>query len=346
MHSRIVSRTFSCVLVVVLMTMRVSLAAPADKSWTFSLYFENDLFADSDQHYTNGIKLSWISPDLTRYRDSGKLPAWSQPYIDLLPFIHEPGLQRNITLSVGQNIYTPQDISRKDLIRDDRPYAGWLYFGAAFHNKNPRRLDSMEVQLGLVGPLSFAEQAQTLVHELRGFAKPEGWSHQLKTEPGIALVYERKWRTVLPPRHGLGFDLISHAGGALGNIQTYANAGLEARIGWNLPADFGNSLIRPGGDTNAPVDASDPRRRRHGFGFHLFASVDGRAVARDIFLDGNTFASSHRVDKRNLVADLAAGASLIAGRFKLSFAKVLRTREFRGQAANHRFGSVTLSYTY
>ena len=78
----------------------------------------------------------------------------------------------------------------------------------------------------------------------------------------------------------------------------------------------------------------------------MFAYVDGRAVARDIFLDGNTISDSHSVDKRNFVADFAAGAAIIYDRFKLSFAKVIRTREFDDQPSNHRFGSITLSYTF
>ena len=317
----------------------------AERSWTFSAYFENDLFANTDGHYTNGVKLSWMSPDLTRYRDSGALPEWSGPLVARLPFIHEPGLQRTVAVSVGQNIYTPEDISRSDRVLDDRPYAGWLYLGLGFHNRNLRRMDSLEVQVGVVGPLSFAEQAQTLVHEVRGFAKPKGWAHQLKTEPGLQFIYERKWRTVTSAGHGPGFDFISHLGGALGNVQTYANAGFETRAGWNLPVDYGDSLIRPGGDTSAPTGFRDPRRRR-GFGWHLFASAAARVVARDLFVAGNTLASSHGLEERRWVTDLAAGASVIAGRFKLTMARVLRTREFRGQHANHRFGSVSLSFSY
>jgi hypothetical protein len=33
----------------------------------FSLYFENDLFADTDQQYTNGTKIGWVSPDLEAF---------------------------------------------------------------------------------------------------------------------------------------------------------------------------------------------------------------------------------------------------------------------------------------
>lgn len=338
----------SIVAVLLLPAAPVSSREAYDNSWTFSVHFENDLFADTDQNYTNGIKLSWVSPDLTRFRDSERLPDWSHQYIDLLPFINDQERERNIVFSVGQSIYTPEDTSRPGLIRDDRPYAGWLYFGTAFHSKKVSRLDSLEVQFGVVGPLSFAEEAQTLVHELRDLEKPKGWDHQLDFEPGLNFIYERKWRsTLVGSDRGLSVDIISHAGATLGNIQIYGNTGFELRAGWNLPGDFGTSPIRPGGDTNDPIHKRDPRRSRDAaFGLHLFAYVDGRAVARDIFLDGNTFADSHSVDKRHFVADFAAGAAVIYDRFKLSFARVVRTREFHGQPSNHHFGSISLSYTF
>jgi len=319
-----------------------------EKSWTFSFYFENDLFADTDQNYTNGVKLTWISSDLTSYAESGKLPDWSLPYIHRLPFINEPGLQRNIALTIGQNMYTPQDISRQDLIVDDRPYAGWTYFGIAFHSKNDRHLDTMEIQLGIVGPASFAEETQSLVHELGGSQRPNGWDNQLKNEPGLAVVYERKLRLLQGGDSGdPGFDVIAHLGGTLGNVYTYANTGMEVRAGLNIPTDFGDALIRPAGDTNAAVNALDPRLSgKNGFGLYVFSSVSGRVVLRDIFLDGNTFADSHNVDKKYFVADVAAGVSLVIHHFKLSYAQVLRTKEFKGQQDNHSFGSITISFSW
>ena len=318
----------------------------AQKAWTFSVYFENDLFTHTDKHYTNGTKLSWISPDLTSYKESNKLPDWSLPLIRRLPFINKPGLQRNIALSIGQNMYTPKDTSREDLIEDDRPYAGWTYFGISFHSKDDRRLDSIEFQMGIVGPESYAEQTQKFVHSTRGLDEPKGWDNQLKNEPGLNIIYECKWR-LIEARQGLGFDTITHLGGSVGNISTYANTGIEARFGWNIPRDFGVSLIRPAGDTNAPVDEQDPRFfGTRGFSLHFFASADGRAVLRDIFLDGNTFTDSHSIDKKHFVADIAAGVCLIYYRFKLSYAQVFRTKEFRGQENEHTFGSISFSFTF
>jgi hypothetical protein len=53
--------------------------------------------------------------------------------------------------------------------------------------------------------------------------------------------------------------------------------------------DFGASPIRPGGGTSAPVGRRDPRLNpRSDVGQVFFIGADGRAVARNIFLDGNT----------------------------------------------------------
>jgi hypothetical protein len=320
-----------------------------DKSWTFTFRLENDLFAGTDRHYTNGIKLSWISPDLTRFRDSDQLPDWGKQIVNRLPYSQMEGLQRNIVFSIGQNMYTPADIEARELLRNDRPYAGWLYGSAAFHNKDYRHLDTFEVQAGFVGPVSLAEETQDLIHDLRGIDKANGWDNQIKNEPGLNLIYEHKDRILTPVTlSGFGFDAITHYGGALGNVFTYANAGLEMRLGWNLPTDFGTSLLRPGGETNAPADTQDPRFQEigHGFSLHAFAAVSGRMVFHDIFLDGNTFRDSHSVDKEFLVGDLVYGISLIVDSVKVSYAQVLRTREFEGQDSGQNFGSISISYTY
>jgi lipid A 3-O-deacylase len=331
-------------------------ARPPSESWTFTFRFENDLFANTDQHYTNGIKLSWTSPDLDRFKD---LPWLQQDKavqntinagLRKLPFSGDASRQRHVTLSLGQLIFTPRDIQTTQLIPDDRPYAGWLYGSVAFDTKTYNKLDSFEVQAGFTGELSLAEQAQNLVHSIRGIPTAKGWDNQIGNELAFAFIYDHKHRYI-PNRDFVkkwGIDAISSVGFALGTAFTHASAGLEVRAGWNLPADFGTSLIRPGGETSAPADRADPRYQDkfQSFSFHIFAAAYGRAVARDIFLDGNTFAHSPSVDKKNYVADLIIGASLSYRRFKLAYSHVLRTKEFRGQDGVQKFGSVTISYTY
>jgi hypothetical protein len=321
---------------------------PGNNPWTASVYFENDIFAGTDHNYTNGVKLTWVSPDLSSYAKSEKLPQWSLPLVSRIPFIHEPGFQRNVSFSVGQNMYTPSDTESRELVEDGRPYAGWLYVSAGFYSKNMDRLDAVELQAGIVGPLSMAEETQRIVHEIKGVAVPNGWDHQLENEPGIMAVYEHKSRYF---RHkddnGFNIDNVLFAGGALGNVGIYANAGMEFRMGFNIPRDFGTSLIRPGGSTNAPINNpdSDPLKNRP-LGVYLLAGFNGRFVLHDIFLDGNTFDDSHSVDKKHFVADFGIGGSIVYRSLKISYCHVNRTKQFENQDSAHRFGSISVSFTF
>lgn len=316
---------------------------------TFTLSFENDLFDGTDRQYTNGVKLTWMSQDLSRYQDDRRIPKWSYPLIEALPVINRPGAQRIVSFSIGQNIYTPEDIRLTELSENDRPYAGITYLGFGLHSKDRRRMDTIEINLGMVGPHSYAEETQKIVHEITNSAEPRGWRHQLKDEFIINLFYERKWRfKEMDMGRGWGADLIPHLGGALGNAWTGLNVGSQVRFGWNLPNDFGTFLIRPGSDTNAPIDDKDPRfnPRFHRLGIHLFAGVDVRYMAHYIFLDGNTFRDSHSVDKRPVVGNFMVGVGVIFHRLKVSYGHVFQTKEFYGQKEAQSYGSLTFSFSY
>ncbi|MBC8040715.1 MAG: lipid A deacylase LpxR family protein [Opitutaceae bacterium] len=309
-----------------------------------TLYFENDYFGGEDRHYTNGVKLSWISGDLTDWGQEG----WRKNVIEGLPFVNRPDTQKNIGLAIGQNIYTPQATNLVVPDPADRPYAGWSYLELSFISKTERVMDKLAVQAGIVGPQSYAEDSQRIVHEWINDDAPRGWDSQLKNELGINLIVERKWRLYGRSfSETLGFDFIPHAGASLGNVQTYANAGGLVRLGFNLPSDFGVDLIRGGGAVSAPVDDEDPRvSEKRNWSFFVFGGVDGRAVARDIFLDGNTFRDSASVDKKNFVGDAYYGFGVIIGTWQLTYTEAMRTLEFDGQDGKSYFGSVTLSKAF
>ncbi len=310
--------------------------------WAQSIYFENDLFSGTDQNYTNGVKVSLISPDLSPHAETGKLPRKLLEIIHDIPFIKESGPQftHKVEFSIGQNINTPADISKYELIPDGRPYSGWLYVSASYHRKNIVNnvadfMDTVEMQFGMIGPASFVEDTQKFVHKVFGRPRPNGWDNQLSNEPGLVIVFERKW-LFHPNLKGFGYDAITHLGGALGNVHTYLNGGFELRLGWNIAKNFGISLIRPAGSTRLVVDKD--------FSFYIFGAVNGRAVMHDIFLDGNTFTESHSVDKKRFVADLAAGVTVSYNRLLFTWAQIIRTREFDTQGDNHGFGALSLTF--
>lgn len=336
-------KILSILTTILALTFLVRPGLAADNLWTHSVYFENDLFAGTDQAYTNGVKYSLISPDLSPHAAEGQVPRRILEYIHRIPFIKEssPNYSHKAEFSFGQNMYTPENIGERNLVVSDRPYAGWSYFGMAYHRKffetgKPSFMDSVEVQIGLIGPESFAEETQKFIHKLRDLQRPEGWDNQLHNEPGLVIAYERKWLFFSPDKHGLDYDAILHAGASVGNVSTYANAGMELRFGWNLPKNFGASIIRPTGSSRLSVDED--------LSAYLFAATDGRAVGLDIFLDGNNFTDSHDVDKRPFVADLAVGMGISYRKFMCMVTRIDRTKEFATQPHSHAFGSLVFSF--
>jgi hypothetical protein len=148
-------------------------------------------------------------------------------------------------------------------------------------------------------------------------------------------------------RSGFDWELLPHAGAAIGNVYTYANAGAELRMGLNLPDDFGTASIGTAATTSTPVDGNlGADRAWFDLGAYAFARVDGRAVAHNIFLDGNTFGDSHSVGHNVFVADLSVGVAINIKNTKLAYALVYRTKEFRGQEADQIFGTVSLNWTF
>ena len=211
------------------------------------------------------------------------------------------------------------------------------------------RMDTLEIDLGILGRHSYTEDIRKTWHKWIDSTDPKGWDNQLKDEPLLNVFFERKWRLLRSALgHGFAYDLIPHLRCSLGNAMTAADFGGQVRFGWNLPRDFGTFLIRPGSDTNAPMDEDDPRfyPSFNRFGVHLFAGLDALAVARNILLDGNTFRDSHSVDKKPFVYHFIMGACIIVHRFKISYACVYQTREYDTQREAQKYGSVTVSFSY
>ena len=315
-----------------------------------TVYSENDkYFAGTDEHYTNGFKLSALSADLTNFT-SDPVPHPVQQLARVLDRLVPPGRDCKLGLALGQNLYTPANIATRAPQPNDRPYAAWLYTSAAFQVYQPprvfatgwralARLDTLEFTAGLVGPGAIGRQVQNNVHSLLGLAHANGWTNQIHNEPGLDLALERKWRVATDhARDSWGADIIPHVGATVGNIFTFASVGAELRAGWCLPTDFGTNLIRPSGESNA--------RRRAAWSAFAFAAFDGRAVARDVTLDGNTFRSSPHVPKEAFVGDSLGGIAIGTRRWQFTYAQAVRTKEYKSQIKASVFGSISATLYY
>ncbi len=170
--------------------------------------------------------------------------------------------------------------------------------------QEPVRLDTLQLDLGLIGRRRAASSCRTISTDMIGVAQANGWANQLHNEPTIGIGFERRWRTartVLFDDPKLEVDFIPRIGAALGNVAIYGDVGGTARIGKNLRDDFGPPRPRPA------LPGSEAFIGDGSFGWYLFAGVDGQVVGRNIFLDGNTDGYSLRVSHRPFVAEGPGG---------------------------------------
>ncbi|MCP1675045.1 hypothetical protein J2T57_002193 [Natronocella acetinitrilica] len=307
-------------------------AMAQDPTWgTLTLEHENDLFAGEDRYYTSGVRVTWLSPD-------DRVPGWVRRGSEWVPMFNPDG-ELKLSYSIGQNMYTASDITLADPPENDRPYAGWLYATVGLGSQTPTRLDRLQLSLGVIGPASLADRTQRQVHRHLDAPQPAGWDTQLRNEPAVLLTYERQWREFAGrTSDGWGWDFTPYLGGSLGNVFTQLTTGITGRLGWRMMQDWGPPRIQPA------LPGSGIFRARSDLGGYVFVSLDGRAVARDIFLDGNSFRNSRSVEKRNLVGEIQVGMVVnVSRRVRLAYTHVFPSREFRGQTGTQDFGSFSLS---
>ncbi|MDX2235996.1 MAG: lipid A deacylase LpxR family protein [Hyphomonadaceae bacterium] len=316
---------------------------PTQDRGVLSFVVENDsLSSGNDRNYTSGVKLAYVAP-------ADVMPDWIRD---------RDGITRPISgsdpdfwgVAIGQSIFTPEDIQSVPPPTDQHPYAGWLYLQIMMAAEEdtapgvaPGHLDLYELELGIVGPGAQGRQAQRGIHAALGAPDPQGWDFQLEDEFAFALAFERRWRALrlytdyVPG--GLELDLTPNAGITLGTLRTEAKAGVALRVGYGLDGDYGPTRVRPG-LTGVGHFAARP------FAWSVFAAVDGRAVGRNLFLDGNTYRDSASVEKRNFVLDAQLGFTVQVQDVRLAYTYVTRTEEFETQSALQDFGALSLSFRF
>ncbi|HEX2859021.1 MAG TPA: lipid A deacylase LpxR family protein [Alphaproteobacteria bacterium] len=303
----------------------------------FTLSAENDsLTRSGDRYYTNGLRLSWLEL-------KSRPPEWAEWVAEHVPMFNA-GNPMAVQYTIGQNMYTPSKINIYGPQYGDRPYAGYLYGSVGLTEGDGDVVNDLEMSLGVVGPLSFAEQTQVNFHHLIHVHPPKGWDNQLHNEPAIGLSWARRWPTFweTPVWGGGAVGLMPSVGVTVGNVYDLASAGASLMWRSDASAVMDNPLrVRPSiPGTGYYATNSKPV-------FTLSVGAEQRAVARNIFLDGNTFGDNDiNVQKRNFVTDLQASAGVSWNRYRLAYTTVYRTKEFYGQRRGQVFGGLNFSFKY
>ena len=131
----------------------------------------DDLTLNGDQHYTQGLRLSYT------YSDE-QTPGWAKSLAHWLPAFGLKIEAPRLGYVLGQSMYTPDNLRAETVIPNDRPYAGWLYGGLILQREGVATkhsipvLDTFQFQTGVIGPESMAETFQCWWHDSTGFIVP------------------------------------------------------------------------------------------------------------------------------------------------------------------------------
>ncbi|MEP6618581.1 MAG: lipid A deacylase LpxR family protein [bacterium] len=303
--------------------MALALACPSQSggqelSRTVRVSVENDYFdfwlppdKRSDDNYTHGMRIGWDAiavPAFARAAICGKRACGS-------------------TFEIGQEIYTPTDDAVLP-IPGQRPYAGWLYARASAIAASDRTRREVGVTLGVTGAPSLAAQTQEIFHHLiTGFRTPLGWNQQLSAEPAIAVSASQTWLFSAPGSAGRWGDVAPAYHAEIGTLRTSVAVGGRMRTGLALTHPW---LV----DSHArPWEA------------YVFVGGQTEAVGRDLFLDGNTFHRSVRVDHTPLVSTLERGIGVRLWRLGVEYRAVTSGREYRTGPPSHSFGGIGMVWS-
>lgn len=283
---------------------------------------DNDLYTSSknDQYYTNGLELFY------RYLSKKTKP-------NVLKKINE--------IHIGQYMYSPRTIyvNQEDMF--DRPFAGYLFgeFGNTNFYKN-QAVFKKYLQLGYVGPNSFAEKVQSKTHLLFHYPSFEQWDYQINNALAIQ-TYFMFSRPFLGSLNKERIDFQWQTEAKLGTIFTSLSTGFVTRIGIKK--------LMPLWDSNfhgASLSAVKSPMTNELY-FYMAPSVNYQIY--DATIQGSLFNDNSPVtfDLIPVRFNAEAGLRYRKNNWNLSYAFVYRGKELKFyRTIGYFYGSIRLSYLF
>jgi len=270
-----------------------------------------------DEEYTSGVRL---------VIDGGAAPKWARLLgVRFSACVTGSRECASATREFGQDIYSPRRTGDDPVAPSgSRPNAGWLFGSETARILRERRSDEYTITLGVTGQPSLAQQTQTLAHAMApSFNRPTDWRHQIGFEPGVIGRYVHTGRISIGP----AVDVLPRAGVALGNVRTDAEAGVRVRAGFNLRHPWLPSA------EHAPPEVA------------FMIGAAGAAVARDLFLDGNTFHASEHVGHETFVYSREWSLTVRRDPFTLSYGAVTESRAYASGPGAHTWATMSAGIT-
>ena len=316
--------------------------SPASNSGAWTVTIENDVTTGSDNNYTNGIGLSWVSKAIDTYEERSPVRRRGE-FWSFLPFVGNDGYRTYVAWSLAQEMHTPNDISNPNPPLDDQPYAGILYLDSVIYARSRRWTHAWQLRVGVVGPSPQPPSTQKWFHAVVGGDEPMGWDTQLPNEPVLNLGYtgayllaqgdvgeSAKWRVV--PIANVG----------LGNYFTGAGLGVYGEVGWNLVDALGGTALRQGFNVASTVGVGPVDRWSVSFS----GGLAGYGVAHYLPLDGTVTKDSRSVDSKPFIGMATFGITVRYRGFTGFLGRTLFTKTFDTERERVQFGTLSASWYY
>lgn len=199
------------------------------------LIMENDAFgAFSDRYYTNGARLEFNTTASEENITRKVFGVWNDLFL-----AKKEESQYLMGFSLGQEFYTPTNITKADVSFGDRPYSSRAYVGHSLTTWTNDASITTELELGMIGPSVGGKSAQINFHNLIGSPTPQGWDTQIPDSYSGAFKTDiRKfWHKYFGTQWNIN----------LGNIQTDTSFGFIFRWGnVDKTPGPGASALQPG----------------------------------------------------------------------------------------------------
>ncbi len=310
-------------------------------SGAISITIENDSFTGSDDAYSNGMGLTWTSRNVASLSHDNPARRWAEAWA-FLPGVSESEAERYVSMTLAQEIHTPQDIKLESPPLDDRPYAGILYLDSVVYRRSPDMTDAWTLRLGVVGPAAHADDTQTWFHDVIGADEPRGWRAQLPNE----VIFNVGYTTNVAGPTGIVSELVRWRVTPMltaeaGTYATLVGAGAIFEFGYNMPeAAHAVSSLRNGLNAASVVGWREDERELSIVGNF---GVAGYSVARFLPLDGTYFRESRSVDYNRSILVISTGATVRYGDYALNFNLAFSESSINGREDTVEFGALTLS---
>lgn len=294
-----------------------------------SFHTENDVYfppTDFDRYYTTGTNFTYTSKE---FKNS------ALRYIGIFSLLQDSKLSR-FSIGINQEIHTPDNKENIIPPKDDALYGGYLYGNFGVHHRTQNFLESLSLDIGVVGKYSFAQETQDFIHTLLNLNTMRGWDSQLNNEVIINLYHRLLYRFSIIPNV---FELLPYSEIALGNAYTHLGVGLNLRLGYGLQNDFGITTIHSGNVGSASFG--------DGLRLYLAAGINERAIGRNIFLQGNTFGGvKSSLNINHLIYEANIGILIGYYGWSVSYLYVYRQKEFSTQKAPLSYGAIRLEISF